>query len=166
MEKEHVGWSIQAPTVVAALRRARWHRLPPDLGQHSWAVEPWLLQWPGPGVHSALAVGRGKGTPHPVWGLLTLQHPLHNNQLELRSGAWMILIFWARSSTHFFYYHQRGRVCSSSHRLLLHLKLNKGFWSFYRGRDSWTQEKGEETTDPNPVFRDTSHWWGNQTLQM
>lgn len=112
-------WEVQGGTGFP------WH-----LGQHSWAVEPWLLQCPCPGVHSALAetdpscCGEAKGIPHPVWGLPTLQCLLRNNQLELLSGAWMFLIFWARTTTHFLYYHQRGRVYSSSHKLLLHLKIN------------------------------------------
>lgn len=69
--KECIGWSIPVPTVVAALRTARWPRLPP-MPQHSWAAGPRLLQCPGPGACLAMAeitaaVGRARA-PHIQFG--------------------------------------------------------------------------------------------------
>lgn len=58
-----------------------------------------LLGVRGLGCSGALAPGHtlpqlgaqllqeGKGSPHPVWGVLTLQSLLHKCQLELLSGA-------------------------------------------------------------------------------
>jgi len=78
--------------VVAALRRAGWHGLPPE-PQPAW---PGLL---GLGCSSALApvtlcrsqdpdcCGEGKGTPGPVQGVPTLQGLLCKSQLELLSRA-------------------------------------------------------------------------------
>lgn len=148
MVKEWVGWSILVPTVVAALRTARWHRLPPmprpaQLGCGALAA---LVPWPwgtlGRGWgHNCY--GEGKANPHPVWGLPTLQCLLHN-ELELLAGAWTLLIFWARTSTHFY-------IITEGKEYVLHLvgffytwKLTKDFGPFTEAEIHGHRRKGRK----------------------
>lgn len=124
-------WRVLVPSAEhsgGSTGRGGWHRLP----SVPWPAWPGLL---GTGCAGALALGpalpqpgpwQGKGTPHPLWGVPSLQCLLLKSQPGLLSGAPD-----AQAPTQFFIYHRRGRTHSSSHRLLLHLKLNYRFWSFF-----------------------------------
>lgn len=117
---------------------------PAQLGCRALAAPvpgPWGT--PGPGWDPNCC-GQAKGTPHSVWGLPTLQCLLHNNQLELLSGAWTLLISEQGHLPTFC-------IITKGEEYVLHLigffytwKLTKGFGPFIEAEIHGQRRKGRK----------------------